>query len=284
MHNLLFPTDFSEAANHAFIYALKFAESLGASITTLHLYSKPDIKGVQIPPHLKKVYDELDMDAFENFSSSIPSLKNIAKANNLDDIPMDHVMLEGDAKIDISRIAKESGHDLIIMGTKGASNIKEIFIGSVTSVTMEQATCPVLAVPANAHFDYVLDHFALAVELKKRDVSVLKWMSSFAKKVNAKMDVVHIESGAEESGEVTWSKLQSDRKNDPSIVFINIKNRNVLGGLVAYFNESKADLIAMPVREREFIEELMHISLSKKLISHFNVPILGFSEHINYLT
>ena len=38
MKNILFPTDFSENAKKAYIYALHIAEQLGASITTLHVY------------------------------------------------------------------------------------------------------------------------------------------------------------------------------------------------------------------------------------------------------
>jgi len=278
MKNILFPTDFSDAANHAFIYALKFAESTGASITALHLYSKPDITKAQLPGNLKKVYDEIDIEAFENFSSSIPNLKRIAKANQLHDIPMDHVMLEGDPKVDISRIAKESNHDLIIMGSKGASNIQEIFIGSVTSITMEQSACPVLAVPAKADFDYVLDHFVFAAELKPIDIPTLKWLILLTKKVDAKLDVVHINNGVIKPA-LSWESLKAPWTDNSAVTFKKIDNPNVLEGLLDYFKKSKADLLAMPVRERKFTEELMSIALSKKMISQFNVPILAFSEH-----
>jgi len=50
MKRILFPTDFSEAANHAFIYALEIAKAFQLPLTVLHVYQLPDISSV--PPAL----------------------------------------------------------------------------------------------------------------------------------------------------------------------------------------------------------------------------------------
>jgi nucleotide-binding universal stress UspA family protein len=43
MKKILFPTDFSQTANNAFVYALQFAASMGAEIITLHVYELPQV-------------------------------------------------------------------------------------------------------------------------------------------------------------------------------------------------------------------------------------------------
>lgn len=41
MKKILFPTDFSDNSNNAFVYALKLAEKLQAEVITLHVYQFP---------------------------------------------------------------------------------------------------------------------------------------------------------------------------------------------------------------------------------------------------
>ena len=43
MKKLLFPTDFSETANNAFVYALKMAKSIDAEVIVLHVYDLPTV-------------------------------------------------------------------------------------------------------------------------------------------------------------------------------------------------------------------------------------------------
>ena len=43
--------------------------------------------------------------------------------------------------------------DLIVMGTKGASGLKEVLFGSNTVHVIKNAKCPVLAVPSEFVFE-----------------------------------------------------------------------------------------------------------------------------------
>lgn len=47
---------------------------------------------------------------------------------------------------------KEQKIDLVVMGTKGASGVTEILIGSNTADVIEKCHCPVLAIPAESDF------------------------------------------------------------------------------------------------------------------------------------
>jgi nucleotide-binding universal stress UspA family protein len=46
----------------------------------------------------------------------------------------------------VTDLAKEIGADLIVMGTRGATGLKHIFLGSVAERTLRIAPCPVLTV------------------------------------------------------------------------------------------------------------------------------------------
>ena len=86
MKNILFPTDFSEAANNAFVYALKLAEQFDAKITTLHVYELPKVRGTAMPNTIQEIYESINIEEFDNYRDSIPVLREIAEANNLDQV------------------------------------------------------------------------------------------------------------------------------------------------------------------------------------------------------
>ena len=53
---------------------------------------------------------------------------------------------EGHTVEEILKTAKEGEFDLIVMGARGLSTIKEIFLGSVSHGVTRHAPCPVLVV------------------------------------------------------------------------------------------------------------------------------------------
>ena len=64
MKKILYPTDFSETAENAFIFALQIADHLGASVITLHAFDRPDISNFNLPPIFQEVYDSLELVDF----------------------------------------------------------------------------------------------------------------------------------------------------------------------------------------------------------------------------
>src|SRR5690606_11477009 len=47
----------------------------------------------------------------------------------------------------ITAVVKKRNIDLLVMGTKGATGAKEVFLGTNTMFVIKKATCPVIAVP-----------------------------------------------------------------------------------------------------------------------------------------
>ncbi|TET26704.1 MAG: universal stress protein, partial [Candidatus Bathyarchaeum sp.] len=61
-------------------------------------------------------------------------------------IPVKAVLKEGDAVHEIVRTAKEEKIDLIVMGARGVSRIKELLLGSVSHGVCRKTHCSVMIV------------------------------------------------------------------------------------------------------------------------------------------
>ena len=141
MKNILFPTDFSNNANSAFIYALQLAKKMEVELLVLHAYKLPEIK-TNLPKTIREVYDSIEIEEFENFKDHIPLLRKIAEENQLSDVSIKSILEEGDTVSTILNVAKKQESGMIVLGTKGASGLKKVFIGSVAGEVLENASCP----------------------------------------------------------------------------------------------------------------------------------------------
>ena len=63
-----------------------------------------------------------------------------------EDIQVESMFIEGNTVQEIIKLAKEGNFDLIIMGVRGVSKLRELLLGSVSEGVMKHASCPVLVV------------------------------------------------------------------------------------------------------------------------------------------
>lgn len=149
LEKILVPLDGSEHADKALDCALDLAETYSAEIlllsvihvstivytaSTLGLLTSSSISarnyGKEIEGYLKKVLSE----GVNKANKAKPYLKVTTK------------LVEGRPADKIVEIAKEEKVDIIIMGHRGVSGVKKLFLGSVSNHVVDQASCPVLIV------------------------------------------------------------------------------------------------------------------------------------------
>jgi len=275
---ILFPTDFSEAADNAYVYALRLADALDAEIDTLHVYDLPALKGVHLPNTLNKVYEEITFESFENYKDHIPHLRQIAQAHNMSHIVCHHSLVQSKKVGVIATIvgkAKQMEADFIVMGTTGASGLKEVFLGSVAAEVLENSSCPVMAVPHAARFDGKMDKIAFATDYHELDKSTLKSAANFASWFDTELDVVHIDTTHTEPYTAGMYKFLETIEGLPSIRPHIIDHTSIEEGLVQFLEENNTDILAMRIKKRNFIQELFTYSMTKKMANHMRIPVLG---------
>jgi nucleotide-binding universal stress UspA family protein len=279
MKNILFPTDFSPASERAFVYALKVAEKLQATITTLHVYQLPDIKGIHLPPSLQEVYDSLDLEAFENYRDAIPRLREIAEAEGALNVEIRHALQEGATIPSILRYARELESDLVILGTKGATGLRELFFGSVAAEVLENAECPVLAVPHDAVFDGKLDRIAMLTSFSENEKTALQWLLNLAERFDAQVYVANAETANPDYYKKQMALLQEAFTDVKGLYFSEISGEYFQEPLSRFLEEQGMDLLVTLTHKRGFLEELFNYSLSKQMAYHSRIPILTIQEH-----
>ncbi|MDX1478831.1 MAG: universal stress protein [Saprospiraceae bacterium] len=277
MKKILFPTDFSEAADRAFIYALNVADKLDAGITTVHAYHLPYVKAMHLPQTLKEVYDSIVIEEFDNYRDHVPRLRELATAQGLGQVPLHHVMVEAGAGVvrAILGVARDDQSEMIIMGTTGASGLREIFLGSVAAEILENASCPVLAVPVRAVFDGAIDKIAMTTEFAPGEKMALVRLLRFADLFHADVYVVHVDTAHTEQFARRMDTFTSDLDH-PNLYHQVIDALDVEPALARFIEEYRIDVLAMLTHKRNALQELFTYSMTKKMAYHLRVPILAF--------
>jgi nucleotide-binding universal stress UspA family protein len=133
---ILHPTDFSQPAAQAFVVARALARDHGAQMTLLHVAQRPvtNIGGMPVPPPLPPIEWEVLKAQLDAIVKSNPDLRIECRC------------VEGSPASAILDIAKETGCDVIVMGTHGRTGVNRLLMGSVAEQVVRSATCPVLTV------------------------------------------------------------------------------------------------------------------------------------------
>jgi len=278
MKKILFPTDFSNVSNNAFLYVLKLAENLDAEIITLHVYELPVVNNTDgFPGYLTEIYDSVEWSQFESYKKQIVLLREIAEANGFTNIKLSHELLMGDLVGNIKEILKREVIDYVVMGTKGATGLKETFVGSTAATVATDIDAIVLAIPENSHYQPI-KNIAFTSRFREKDRLALTKLLKLAKGFDAKVHCLYVKTSNSDLKEVVLADWQLVFKNEP-VDFHIIENENVEETILDFTQSQNIDLLAMLHYKKSFLEGLFHFSLTKKIVHHIQIPILAMHEN-----
>jgi nucleotide-binding universal stress UspA family protein len=147
MKKILVPCDFSDSAVQAFKFAVDIATQSKGEIILLNVIELPVMHDTVLMPTLS--YEEAFLkDMKENVEKNFDKMKS--KWSN-DNIKLSTFIEYGPTTTVISRFVEEQKVDLIVMGTKGASGLKEFVVGSNTEKIVRWSPVPVIAIKKTVH-------------------------------------------------------------------------------------------------------------------------------------
>ena len=139
-HTILHPTDFSPGSAAAFACACDLARDYDARLVVLHAF------GPVVPVGAEGVIVSSDLDELRAIARK--ELDAVRPADPT--VRVERALREGMSTQVILETAKETGADLIVIGTHGRTGFRRLLLGSVTEEVLRKAPCPVLTVKAQA--------------------------------------------------------------------------------------------------------------------------------------
>lgn len=276
MKNILFPTDYSEAATHAFKYAVNVAKKIEAGIIVFHAYQIPTVAGGEhLPLNMQEVYARMHEDEQKKLEEHMPLLRAIAESQGAADTKLEQALEFAPAIDSILRIALHREVELIVMGTKGASGLREIFIGSIAGEVLEKANCPVLAIPAQAAFDGAIDHIGVCTTFREEDGLALEKVLEFAKHFNAKVTCVNVDLSHTDGIVHAMDVWEETYGGEGKLSFKVIEGNDFEHAMAGFISAENIDMLGMLTRKRTLLQELFTYNRTKKMSYHSKTPILA---------
>ena len=139
---ILVPLDGSAHSARALENAIQIAKKFDGRITLIHAYSTQIVDLPDGYAHLESTprLIEVSRQAGANLLADATTKANAEK------VQVETLLKEGHAVRAILDACKNSKFDLIVIGARGLSTVKEILLGSVSHGITTHARCPVLVV------------------------------------------------------------------------------------------------------------------------------------------
>jgi nucleotide-binding universal stress UspA family protein len=268
MKTILAPIDFSDASTNALAFAAELAKRASANLIVVNILpkggdeatAKSKLKSTEV--ELKKTYGPKF-----NFKS---------------------LVVQGTLITELNKIIKDKKPNLIVMGTKGATGLKRILIGSNTVNLLAKTKVPVLVIPEVARFESFLkkgkNRVVLATdlnELKNEDsLDTLKKIALMI--IKPKVRVVSVRPKGtrldflkDMERSALLSAFRPEIESDRATVF----SSSVMKGINFYLNEHKdTGLLAMIARDSG---QLIQKHYTREMASNTHLPLLVLHDAKN---
>lgn len=277
MKTILFPTDFSENATHASRYAGMLAKLYDANLVILHVHHIPMVPESN---HSFEIKNAISL----NEKGAMKDLEVFAKKFMEDsNLPSERIIQRieyGFPAEKIVEVADSIKADLIVMGTKGASDMLDKWLGTHAQEVMKTAECPIFTIPKKVPIDYP-QRILYAADFKEDELAATEKLLNVAKPLGATCKVVHIHEYFEPNVghivEETIKELEKKFENE-DVTIQQIHRSDIIEGLEAYIKTYKPDVLAMAIHEKSFLSSIFNTSITRHFIQEAQLPMLTFKK------
>lgn len=276
MKKILFPTDFSDAANNAFVHALEFAKIVNGELVLLHTFELPMYDNQFFPENYNVLFDSIQLSEFDMFKDEILKLHAIAEKLNLNHIKMSHRLMDGTLLFNIKKAIEEEKIDFIVMGTSGVTGWEAFFLGTNTGAVLTAVDMPVLSVPVDSEFRKI-ETIGFTTRYRSKDKKALRDVLKIAKKTKATVKCLYVKTNDSDVSASTIKEWEEEFADEP-ILFSIIPSDDVQDTILDFVLFKDIDVLAMLTYKRNFFVELFKPSLTQKFSNRLGIPVLAMHE------
>jgi len=211
---------------------------------------------------------ELHKEKLAYLNSEFPKLKSVE---------FELKVLAGSNIDIIHEVANDTGVDLVLMGTSGASGMKEI-LGTIAEKVSREASCPALVIPDTFEFAPP-QKISLALDVDNVENQLhLDTLFYIANSFSSSIDVVNVSDDIDKA-DIHYNIIFNRIKNefDDNVNYFTTRillKEDEEKALSEYIERNNIDLLTIVYREHGFFKRLFNPGLRKKLVFHSNIPLL----------
>ncbi len=280
MKNILIPTDFSDNAWDALTYAIRLYDDIPCSFYILNTYEvgATGAEATLYTGATKKLYNILKDDS----KQGLQKIENYLNEYLLNDKHDYSILSKHGPLVSVTKeLIAHHKIDLIVMGTKGASGMKGILMGSnTTSLIKNIKECPILAVPEKFEFREP-EKLSLATDLNELLSSrLLNPLRELLLIHDLDLELLHVKNESELSvNQQENKKLIEQLFSHTEIDYKEVPFENsVANSINQYTKNANIDILCMIQYKHSFIERLTREPVIKKVGFNTEVPLLIISD------
>lgn len=275
MKKILVPIDFSEHSEYALEAAAILARKNNAEVIVLHML---EISDAVLTHH----NSEQQAKAFFLLKLAEQKFEEFLDKDYLTDVVLTPVVKHFKVFSEVNDVAKEQNADLIVMGSHGASGVKEFFVGSNTEKVVRYSDIPVLVIKHNPILmDF--ENVVFACDFTEESVQPYLTASKTFAKMGSKLHLVYVNLpnvGFKSTTEMEKSVAAFLKSAHGNLEKMNevkyVSDYSVEQGVLNFANVVGADLIAVATHGRRGLAHFFEGSISEDLANHSTLPVMTF--------
>ena len=277
MQQILLPTDFSQNAWNALRYALNFFKAEPITFHLLHIdtsQTAPEDEHLHTAGFAYKKESLAKMRKLEDLLVRIQT--NFPNSNH----KFEKAVISSLFVTGIRNYVKDNSIDLIVMGTKGATGLKEITVGSTTGAVITKVKCSIIVIPEEASFKTPVNigfptDFNLLYKHK-----VIDTLLRIARVHNAFIKVLRVAQTQQPLDEFQNRNRHylKEHLQGVSHSFHVVENPNLEDAVQSFVTTMGIDMIAMIAKNLNFFQRILFKPKVVRLSYHMQIPFLVLHE------
>ena len=262
MKRIIVPCDFSRPAVHAFRFAVDVAVQSGGEVHLLHVIEVPVLQDSAILSFEDGLFKELRAHAAEEMRA--------LAADVPDSVKVIHAIRFGAIHKIIPIYVSAADGDLIVMGTHGASGLREFFVDSNAEKVVRTSAVPVITVKGK--YDSTVKRIVFPCTLEN------EFQEELAHKVKAlqqffqtRLHIVWINSPLyPEQDAAVLERLEAfaERLGFENYTVNIYHDMDAEAGILNFAQQVEADMIALGTHGRRGVAHFLHGSMAEDIVNH----------------
>lgn len=275
MKKIIVPIDFSEHSEYALETAASIAKKHNSELIVLHML---ELSNAVYTASRSSIGEE----AVFYLKLAEQKMSKFLDRRFLEGLEITPVIKHFKVFKEINEIVDEQQIDLIVMGSHGASGVKEVIIGSNAEKVVRHSTIPVLIVKQNP----ILVEFNTAIfasDFSKEVIEAYLKAKTVFDKLDATMNLIYINTpdtsfkSSVEIDRLVSSFLKKADGNLESLPDVHVvSDYSVEQGILNFSKNIGADLIGVATHGRKGLSHFFEGSISEDIANHSTLPVMTF--------